>query len=129
MELQALTPELPQLLREIGVKYDPDRLAEVLSTRQLEVSGRAIRVATVLGGFVGSLLQASAHTLGAGCGDSDVRRILRSGKKNPPGSDETVSTTVTEGALPNRCCELSVLIHNSSWGYVLQRANRRTAIG
>jgi hypothetical protein len=59
MELQTLTPELPQLLREIGVKYDPDRLARVLSSRKLEIGGRAVRVAAVLGGFIATLLQAS----------------------------------------------------------------------
>eukprot|EP00884_Botryococcus_braunii_P007201 jgi/Botrbrau1/16482/Bobra.0142s0076.1 len=57
MELQTLTPELPQLLREIGVKYDPDRLAQVLSSRKLEIGGRAVRVAAVLGGFVATLFQ------------------------------------------------------------------------
>lgn len=34
MELSALTPELPQLLAEMGVKYDPERLAAALSSRQ-----------------------------------------------------------------------------------------------
>lgn len=65
MELQTLTPELPQLLREIGVKYDPDRLAQVLSSRKLEIGGRALRVAGVLGGFVATLLQASCQTISA----------------------------------------------------------------
>lgn len=33
MELSSLTPELPKLLTEMGVKYDPERLAAALSSR------------------------------------------------------------------------------------------------
>lgn len=33
MELSTLTPELPSLLVEMGVSYDPERLAEALSSR------------------------------------------------------------------------------------------------
>ena len=33
MELSSLTPELPKLLAEMGVKYDPERLAAALSSR------------------------------------------------------------------------------------------------
>lgn len=33
MELSSLTPELPKLLAEMGVKYDPERLGAALSSR------------------------------------------------------------------------------------------------
>lgn len=33
MELSTLTPELPQLLADMGVRYDPERLANALGSR------------------------------------------------------------------------------------------------
>lgn len=33
MELSTLTPELPQLLADMGVRYDPERLADALGSR------------------------------------------------------------------------------------------------
>ena len=33
MELSSLTPEMPALLAEMGVAYNPDKLSEALSTR------------------------------------------------------------------------------------------------
>lgn len=38
MELSTLTPELPQLLADMGVRYDPERLAEALGSRPTGVS-------------------------------------------------------------------------------------------
>lgn len=70
MELN--TMDLPQLLIELGVRYDtptryvtiithhrydPDRLADALSARSVEISARAVRVTVVLSSFVTSLLQ------------------------------------------------------------------------
>lgn len=37
MELDTLTPDLPQLLVEMGIKYDPDKLAAQLSSRWPQV--------------------------------------------------------------------------------------------
>lgn len=37
MELDTLTPDLPQLLIEMGIKYDPDKLAAQLSSRWPQV--------------------------------------------------------------------------------------------
>jgi hypothetical protein len=37
MELQPLVPDLPQLLVEMGVRYDPDKLAAQLSSRWPQV--------------------------------------------------------------------------------------------
>ncbi|KAK9815500.1 hypothetical protein WJX72_004714 [[Myrmecia] bisecta] len=51
MELNTLTPELPALLMEMGIRYDPNRLAEVLRGRWMEVNARALRVAATLGAF------------------------------------------------------------------------------
>lgn len=56
MELSTLTPDLPQLLAEMGVRYDPDRLAAALSSRPTELAARSVKVATSLGGFITRLL-------------------------------------------------------------------------
>lgn len=37
MELDTLTPDLPQLLVEMGIRYDPDKLAAQLSNRWPQV--------------------------------------------------------------------------------------------
>ena len=52
MELDSLTPELPQLLVDMGVRYDPDRLAEALSGRRAELAARSVQVAASLGRFI-----------------------------------------------------------------------------
>jgi hypothetical protein len=41
MQLDRLSPELPQLLVELGIRYDPDKLAAVLDSRWPQVRGRA----------------------------------------------------------------------------------------
>jgi hypothetical protein len=38
MELDTLTPDLPELLVEMGIKYDPDKLAAQLSSKWPQVS-------------------------------------------------------------------------------------------
>jgi hypothetical protein len=38
MELDTLTPDLPDLLIEMGIKYDPDKLAAQLSSKWPQVS-------------------------------------------------------------------------------------------
>jgi hypothetical protein len=48
MELDTLTPDMPQLLKEMGIKYDPDKLAAVLNTRWPQV-GRSLRGSTGAG--------------------------------------------------------------------------------
>ncbi|MEW5298504.1 MAG: hypothetical protein WDW36_001619 [Sanguina aurantia] len=55
MQMDQLTPEMPELLREMGVNYDPQRLAAVLSKRWPVVYSRAILIATSLGGFVAAV--------------------------------------------------------------------------
>ncbi|GMH40760.1 hypothetical protein BSKO_08664 [Bryopsis sp. KO-2023] len=57
MELNTLTPEMPALLKEMGVSYDPEKLSEVMNTRQSELYVRAARVAGTLGTFVAKLGQ------------------------------------------------------------------------
>lgn len=56
MQLTTLTPELPGLLEEMGMQYEPDRLAASLSQRPTDLAARAIRVAASLGGFITSVL-------------------------------------------------------------------------
>lgn len=55
MNLGTLLPEMPQLLSEMGVRYDPDRLAAVLGRRRLAINLRALRIAATLGGFITAL--------------------------------------------------------------------------
>ncbi len=52
MELDTLTPEMPALLAEMGLAYDPDKLAAVLNSRRHRVYGRAVRIGASLGGFI-----------------------------------------------------------------------------
>jgi len=52
MELDSLTPDMPVLLQELGVSYDPDRLASALAPRSGELNARAVKVATTLGLFL-----------------------------------------------------------------------------
>ena len=40
-------------------RYDPERLADVLSQRKFALNLRALRIATTLGGFVTTLLRVS----------------------------------------------------------------------
>lgn len=39
MELNTITPDLPALLKELGMNYDPDRLASALEQSWPRVSG------------------------------------------------------------------------------------------
>jgi predicted unusual protein kinase regulating ubiquinone biosynthesis (AarF/ABC1/UbiB family) len=56
MELSTISPELPQLLADMGIAYDPDRLAASLSLRPTALAARAALVASSLGGFVAAVL-------------------------------------------------------------------------
>ena len=55
MELKNQGPELAAVLRDMGVNYNPRRLANALKGRELEVSARAVRVTYTLGRFIASL--------------------------------------------------------------------------
>lgn len=63
MNLGTLLPEMPQLLSEMGVRYDPDRLAQVLGRRRVAINLRALRIATTLGGFITALAKVSRSTV------------------------------------------------------------------
>lgn len=52
VQLDTLTPDLPELLVEMGIRYDPDKLAAHLSSKWPQVYGRAVRIAASLGGFI-----------------------------------------------------------------------------
>ncbi len=58
MELQSLTPDMPALLMEMGVRYDPQRLADALAVRQVEIASRAVQVAAALGGCIAAVAKA-----------------------------------------------------------------------
>lgn len=79
MQLNNLTPELPELLREMGVKYEPDRLSAALSQRPAELTSRALKVATTLGAFItGALTDAASGQLysNAPSRSNQLRRVL-----------------------------------------------------
>ena len=65
MNLGTLLPEMPQLLSDMGVSYDPHRLAAVLGRRRLAINLRALRIAATLGGFITSLAKVRSSA-GAG---------------------------------------------------------------
>lgn len=56
MELNTIAPELPQLLEEMGVKYEPERLADTLYQRPSDLASRAVVVAANLGSFITAAL-------------------------------------------------------------------------
>lgn len=68
MELDQLTPEMPRLLVEMGIAYDPEKLASVLADKWPQVYGRAISIAALLGGFVARLVQVCCMSHAAGAG-------------------------------------------------------------
>ena len=62
MELQQ-PQDMPELLRELGIKYDPDRLAQVLKNRPGKVRARAIQVTASVGAFIARLLRVNLAPL------------------------------------------------------------------
>ena len=58
MELDSV--DMPSLVAEMGVQYDPERLADELKKRPTEVGARAVFVSTRLSGFVAALLRDAA---------------------------------------------------------------------
>lgn len=57
MELNTITPELPELLTEMGVQYDPDRLSHALRSKRTELVTRALQISTSLGTFIAQLVR------------------------------------------------------------------------
>lgn len=57
MELNTITPELPILLKEMGINYDPERLADVLGKKRIKLYKRAIQTSTSLGYFFTRIAQ------------------------------------------------------------------------
>lgn len=47
MELDTLTPDLPTLLVEMGIRYDPDKLAAQLSSKWPQVGGETLAVTSL----------------------------------------------------------------------------------
>jgi hypothetical protein len=81
MELNTLTPEMTELLRDMGISYDPERLSEALSSRQLELNARAVIVTAKLGGFAAS-----------------VARVRRSVPDKAPGTRKTCECRDNSGS-------------------------------
>lgn len=73
MELDTLSPDLPQLLLEMGLRYDPDKLAAVLASKWPQVYGRAVRIAASLGGFIAKALR--DYALGASERNAALRAV------------------------------------------------------
>lgn len=55
MELSSITPELPNLLAEMGQTYDPAKLADSLSQRPTYLTMRALSIAKSIGGIIGAI--------------------------------------------------------------------------
>jgi len=52
MELDQLTPDMPELLQELGANYDAQKLADALAPRSMELNARAVTIAATLGAFL-----------------------------------------------------------------------------
>ena len=61
MELKQTSPEMTSLVRELGIRYDPERLKKVLKRRSGEVRMRAVRVSAALGAFLARIIKVSPH--------------------------------------------------------------------
>ena len=53
--------DMPELLRELGIKYDPERLAQVLKNRPGKVRARAVQVTASVGAFMARLLRVTDY--------------------------------------------------------------------
>lgn len=57
MELDSTGPEMAAVMREMGVKYNPRRLANALRGRRVEIGARAIRITYTLSKFILAIAQ------------------------------------------------------------------------
>ncbi|PNW84782.1 hypothetical protein CHLRE_03g158500v5 [Chlamydomonas reinhardtii] len=55
MELDMLTPDMPLLLKEMGINYDPEKLNAALAQSWPQVYSRAVQVSATLGGFIAAV--------------------------------------------------------------------------
>lgn len=55
MEVKDTGPGMASVLQEMGVRYNPRRLANALKGRQLEINARALRITYTLGKFIAGL--------------------------------------------------------------------------
>lgn len=55
MEVRDTGPGMASVLQEMGVSYNPRRLANALKGRQLEINTRALRITYTLGRFIAGL--------------------------------------------------------------------------
>ena len=59
MEVRDTGPGMASILQEMGVSYNPRRLANALKGRQLEINTRALRITYTLGRFIAGLAKVS----------------------------------------------------------------------
>ena len=57
MELNTITPELPSLIAEMGMNYNPDRLTSAFQSKRTQLYSRALRISTALGSLIARLAQ------------------------------------------------------------------------
>lgn len=79
MELSTLTPDLPQLLMDMGVHYDPERLAAALSSRPTGVCVAASQPVEILASWGAPGHQAEEILVEVG-----ARCSARAGRPRPP---------------------------------------------
>lgn len=57
MEITDLADNLPERLSELGLNYDPDKLAEMFSEKRGELNARAVSVSSSLGMFFAAIMR------------------------------------------------------------------------
>ena len=67
MEVRDTGPGMASILQEMGVSYNPQRLANALKGRQLEVNARALRITYTLGRFIAGLAKVGCSLHKAHC--------------------------------------------------------------
>lgn len=79
---------MSSILEEMGVRYNPVRLANALKGRQLEVSARAFRITYTLGRYIIGLAKVSSYvpqivTMPSACSFKTVNPAVASGLGYP----------------------------------------------
>lgn len=52
-----MSPEMTRLIRDLGIRYDPEQLKQVLKKRGGEVRMRAVRVSAALAAFLARIVK------------------------------------------------------------------------
>ena len=64
-----MSPEMTKLIRDLGIRYDPEQLKQVLKKRGGEVRMRAVRVSAALAAFLARIakVQSPAYNTAPQC--------------------------------------------------------------